>query len=145
MGVAGMALVIKPHQRCKNIHLGAALVAGFRCGSRAPEAASSPNNELTVHPSRETLWSKPSSRIGGSVGTRGCRGQPALSEHVCAQKGEKAISPLNLYAELLSERSPPASLPVHSLYKVLPLRSLLCTADGKVSGVEAPFSLMTTA
>lgn len=53
MGVAGMALVIKPHQRCKNFHLEAALDTGFCCGSRTQEAASSPNNELTAYPSRE--------------------------------------------------------------------------------------------
>lgn len=136
----------------QEFHLEAAFDTSFCCGSRTLEAAPSPN-ELTVHPSRQrdtTAVSKHSGqsrvrRVGGSVGTRGCRGQPAHSEHVCAQKGEEAIFPLNLYAELLSERSPPASLAVRSLYKVVPLRSLLCRADSKVAGVETPFSLTTTA
>lgn len=53
MCVAGTALVIKPLQRCKNFHLEAAFDTSFCCGSRAQEAAPCPNNELTVHPSRE--------------------------------------------------------------------------------------------
>lgn len=141
MGVAGMALVIKPRQRCKNIHLEAVLDTGFCCGSRAQEAASSPNNELTVHPSSErdataVLNTLVKAELGATVGAWGReaaedeRPSTSTSAH---RKARRQFPPPEIYTQNL-----------HSLYKVLPLRSLLCRADGKVAGVETPFSLTTT-